>query len=76
VQQGMDSSGMQQWQSGVWVKSCEKVKYPHYCNTTALDKEHCEFFEKSVIKQKSVMKQKSVIKQMDKTRTILNNIYF
>jgi hypothetical protein len=42
---------MAEWQSGVWVKSCEKVKYSHYCNTMILDKEHFKFFEKSVIKQ-------------------------
>jgi hypothetical protein len=58
MEQGMDVAGMQQWQSGVWVKSCEKVKYSHYCNTMRLDKEHCKFFEKSVKKQidKTILK--------------------
>jgi hypothetical protein len=51
MEQGTDVSGMQKWQSGVWVKSCEKVKYSHYCSTMRLDKEHCKFFEKSVKKQ-------------------------
>jgi hypothetical protein len=43
--------GMQKWQSGVWVESCENVKYPHYCGIqTKLDKEPSEFFEKRVKK--------------------------
>jgi hypothetical protein len=28
---------MAEWQTGVWVKSCEKVKYSHYCQTMNLD---------------------------------------
>jgi hypothetical protein len=52
----MDTAGMQQWQSGVWVESCEDVKYPHYCGNfyrtkLSLDKEPSEFFEKRVKKQ-------------------------
>jgi hypothetical protein len=35
--------------SGVWVKKCDKIRYPHYCS--GLDTEHCVFFEKSVKKQ-------------------------
>jgi hypothetical protein len=39
-------------ESGVWVKKCDKIKYPHYCS--GLDTEHCEFFEKNVIKQTNI----------------------
>jgi hypothetical protein len=28
---------MAEWQSGSWVKNCEKIKYPHYCNNMNLN---------------------------------------